>query len=51
MRKGLWAVFVLAGAFALAGVLLSARTARAEIDVDVDEDVRALPSPRLHSAR
>jgi surface antigen Omp85-like protein/WD40 repeat protein len=45
MRNRRWAVV------ALAGVLASARAARADIDVDVNEDIRALPQPALPNAR
>jgi Tol biopolymer transport system component len=45
MRNRRWAAFV------LAGVLASARAARADIDVDVNEDVRALPQPPVPSPR
>jgi hypothetical protein len=41
MRNRRWAVAVLAGA------LVSARAARADIDVDITEDIRALPQPPL----
>src|SRR5262247_1216102 len=45
MRNRRWAVIV------LAGVLASARGARADIDADTDEDVRALPQPPVPAAR
>ena len=52
MRNRRWAVVVLAGALALAGVLASARAARAESDdIPADEDVRALPQGPLPTAR
>src|SRR4051812_10433093 len=45
MRNRCWAVL------ALAGVLASARLARADVDTDVDEELRALPPPALPNAR
>ena len=46
MSKRRWAAVAV-----LAGVLASARLARADVDTDVDEDTRALPQPTLPSAR
>ena len=45
MRNRRWAVVVLAGGLAIA------RAAHADIDVDVNEDVRALPQPPVPKAR
>ena len=45
MGKRRWALAV------LAVVLASTRLARADVDTDVDEDVRALPQPTLPTAR
>ena len=46
MSKRRWAAVAV-----LAGVLASARLARADVDTDIDEDARALPQPTLPSAR
>jgi Tol biopolymer transport system component len=45
MRNRRWALVL------LAGVLASARAARADIDVDVTEEIRALPQPPLPHPR
>src|SRR6478609_3868582 len=45
MRNRRWALVL------LAGILASARAARADIDVDVTEEIRALPQPPLPHPR